>query len=367
MMDELSRLVANARCLVREGYYRVADRANRAPSFVGSLEAPDRKADVIAEIKFASPGRRLARKTHDFEDILARIVATKPLALSILAEPRIFGGSLDFVRSASRHGLPVLMKDIVVDPTQVEAAASYGASAVLVIQTLFSRGLLDGASRGLIDAAHDEHLDVVLEGERSSRHRDERDRATRPSRRPTRRRGGRGPRRHVDYDRPGSGSEDGGAPPWLRPWRRDYRRNGAGGARCDSDCTGVRTRPHRTSGRTHHVSHGGRSGHEADGRLGPRLRSGRRGYPRAGNSLLRPDRRRSGNPRGRAAVPPGGHPPRRCPISRRVASDADRDPARRDDVPEPRARNGRGGLRGAYRGRRSRRSDYPGCLLADLR
>ncbi len=162
-MDELSRLVTNARRLVREGYYRVADRANRAPSFVGSLEAPDRKADVIAEIKFASPSRRLVREPHDFEDILARIVARKPLGLSILAEPRIFGGSLDFVRSASRCGLPVLMKDIVVDPTQVEAAAFSGASAVLVIQTLFSRGLLEGASQRLIDAAHDEGLDVILE------------------------------------------------------------------------------------------------------------------------------------------------------------------------------------------------------------
>jgi len=162
-MDELSRLVTNARRLVREGYYRVADRANPAPSFLGFLEAPDRPADVIAEIKFASPSGGLVRETLDFEDILARMVATKPLGLSILAEPRIFGGSLDFVRSASRHGLPVLMKDIVVDPAQVEAAASSGASAVLVIQTLFSRGLLEGSSQDLIDAAHDEDLEVVLE------------------------------------------------------------------------------------------------------------------------------------------------------------------------------------------------------------
>ena len=163
MMDELSRLVTNARRLVREGYYRVVDRANRAPSLVGFVEAPDRSADVIAEIKFASPSRRPVRETHDFEDILVRIVAIKPLGLSILAEPRIFGGSLDFVRSASRHGLPVLMKDIVVDPAQVEAAASSGASAALVIQTLFSRGLLEGSSQDLIDAAHDEDLEVVLE------------------------------------------------------------------------------------------------------------------------------------------------------------------------------------------------------------
>ncbi len=162
-MDELSRLVTNAHRLVREGYYRVADRTDRAPSFLGVLQASDRPADVIAEIKFASPSRDRPRETPDFEDILARIVATRPLGLSILAEPRLFGGSLDFVRSASGYGLPVLMKDIMVDPRQVEAAASSGASAVLVIQTLFSRGLVEGASQDLIDAAHDEDLDVILE------------------------------------------------------------------------------------------------------------------------------------------------------------------------------------------------------------
>src|SRR6266568_3775548 len=92
-MDELSRLVTNAHRLVREGYYRVADRTDRAPSFLGVLQASDRPADVIAEIKFASPSRDRPRETPDFEDILARIVATRPLGLSILAEPRLFRGS----------------------------------------------------------------------------------------------------------------------------------------------------------------------------------------------------------------------------------------------------------------------------------
>jgi len=81
----------------------------------------------------------------------------------VLAEPRIFGGHLDFVRRAARTAFPVLMKDIIVDPRQIDAAAASGASAVLVIQTLATRGLLRMPVQTLIDRAHDRDMDVVLE------------------------------------------------------------------------------------------------------------------------------------------------------------------------------------------------------------
>lgn len=162
-MDELSRLVENARALVGEGYYRVEGRTRRSPSFLEVLGTSEQPSDVIAEIKFSSPGRSSGKSPREFEALLQRIVEAKPLGLSVLAEPRVFGGDLAFVRAAAGHGLPVLMKDIVVDPIQIEAAAACGASAVLVIQTVFTRGLVPGDSQALIDAAHAADLDVVLE------------------------------------------------------------------------------------------------------------------------------------------------------------------------------------------------------------
>lgn len=162
-MDELSRLVANAHALVADGYYRTEGGASRAPSFLETLGRTGQPSDVIAEIKFTSPTASSGKAPQDFERILRGLVAAGPLGLSVLAEPRIFGGDLRFVREASTRGLPVLMKDIVVDPVQLEAAADRGASAALVIQSLFSRGLLDGPSQGFVDAAHEHDLDVVLE------------------------------------------------------------------------------------------------------------------------------------------------------------------------------------------------------------
>ncbi len=162
-MDELERLAANSKTLIEEGYYRVRGQEARSPSFLDVMGRSDRGSDVIAELKFASPTMRGSQKPVNFEAILARIVGAKPLGLSVLAEPRIFGGHLDFVWRSARSGLPVLMKDIVLDTRQIDAAAACGASAVLLIEGLAIRGHLNGSMQTLIDEAHMRGLDVMLE------------------------------------------------------------------------------------------------------------------------------------------------------------------------------------------------------------
>lgn len=163
MIDELGRLVENAKALVRDGYYAVPGETPRSPSFLELLGTSSQASDVVAEIKYASPTMSSGRTAADFDALLERIVRVRPLGLSVLAEPRIFGGGVDLVRRASTKGLPVLFKDIVVDEAQIEAAKACGASAVLLIQRLYDRGHLDGSPQSLIDAAHDRDLDVFLE------------------------------------------------------------------------------------------------------------------------------------------------------------------------------------------------------------
>ncbi len=162
-MDELKRLMQNAQGLLREDYYTVTGTTPRAPSFLDSLGTPNQPSDVIAEIKFASPSMTTRPSRDRFQQILKAFADARPLGLSVLAEPRVFGGSLEFVRQAAGTGLPVLFKDIVIDARQVEAAAACGASAVLVIQTLTTRNLPVAEPQRLIDAAHEHDLDVVLE------------------------------------------------------------------------------------------------------------------------------------------------------------------------------------------------------------
>src|SRR2546425_13129792 len=163
-MDALERLVANAETLLEEGYYDVRGETDRSPSFLDALGAPTRTSDVVAELKFASPSMRSQKDASQFDAILEGIVAAKPLGLSVVAEPRIFGGNIHFVARAARTGLPVLMKDIVVDSRQVDAAALGGGSPLLLLAPLARRGHRHRGMPMLIAAAHDRKLGVVIEG-----------------------------------------------------------------------------------------------------------------------------------------------------------------------------------------------------------
>lgn len=162
-MDGLSRLVSNARALVLEGYYDLDGTTPRSPSFLETLGTAGQPSDVIAEIKYTSPTMASGKSRADFDDLLDRLAARGPLGLSVLAEPHVFGGHVDLVRRAAGKGLPVLMKDIVVDDAQLDAAAAAGASAVLLIESVFSRDLVPGPTQTFVDAAHDRDLDAVLE------------------------------------------------------------------------------------------------------------------------------------------------------------------------------------------------------------
>src|SRR2546428_6064747 len=162
-MDALERLVANAETLLEEGYYDVRGETDRSPSFLDALGAPTRTSDVVAELKFASPSMRSQKDASQFDAILEGIVAAKPLGLSVVAEPRIFGGNIHFVSRAARTGPPVLLKDIVVHSRQIDAAALCGASALLLIETLARRGHRHREVPMLIDEAHDRKGGAGLE------------------------------------------------------------------------------------------------------------------------------------------------------------------------------------------------------------
>jgi indole-3-glycerol phosphate synthase len=112
-----------------------APRGHR--SLAGALcPVPGRNA-VIAELKFASPSKGRIRPPGPPGEIARGLAAGGCCALSVLTEPRFFGGapeSLALVREAVE--VPVLRKDFIIDPVQLEETASLGADAVLLIASL---------------------------------------------------------------------------------------------------------------------------------------------------------------------------------------------------------------------------------------
>jgi len=137
--------------------------------FVGALRDAD-PPGVIAEVKRASPSAGEIRDADPAEQARAYRSAGA-VAISVLTEPRHFGGSLVDLQSARRSvDVPVLRKDFVVHPSQVIESRAAGADAVLLIAAAVSepelKALLAAAADlglgALVEAHSDEDLEKAL-------------------------------------------------------------------------------------------------------------------------------------------------------------------------------------------------------------
>jgi indole-3-glycerol phosphate synthase len=131
---------------------------------------------IVAEYKRRSPGAaRPDLPDRSLEEFCTRTASAPIAGYSCLASRPEFGGSPgDVAELATRTARPILFKDFIVDPLQLEAASRSGASAVLLIARLEVEGLLDLSLRDLAERAHARKLEVVLEWHQRSelRHTD---------------------------------------------------------------------------------------------------------------------------------------------------------------------------------------------------
>lgn len=97
----------------------------------------DGRWPVIAEVKPASPTAGPLRRVDDVLSISRSFKDNGACGISVLTEPRYFGGSLASLQEA-RCGLPVLRKDFLFHPAQVKESFAFGADSVLLIAAFFS-------------------------------------------------------------------------------------------------------------------------------------------------------------------------------------------------------------------------------------
>jgi indole-3-glycerol phosphate synthase len=159
----LGEIVARTRQRIREGAYAPfagpADRPDGA-RFAASLGEPGTR--ILAEIKRRSPsaGEIVPDLNRRIETFGLAYRRGRAAAISVVTEPEFFGGDPGWIARARRiSGLPVLLKDFVLEEEQLDFAASAGADAVLLIASVL------GAARlaALAAAARDRGMAVIAE------------------------------------------------------------------------------------------------------------------------------------------------------------------------------------------------------------
>lgn len=139
--------------------------AHRPPSLRTAVEGAPGSWALVVERKRRSPGSSapdLPERT--LEEFVRLVEHSRVDALSCLATRPSFRGSPEDVAAVvDRTRLPVLFKDFIVDPRQIDAARRSGASAVLLIARLESERRIERALSDLADRAHAAGLEVLLE------------------------------------------------------------------------------------------------------------------------------------------------------------------------------------------------------------
>ncbi len=148
-MNVLERIMAAKRA-------EVAAARAAVPSFTAALKGAPAPRDflhairsriaaggaaVIAEIKRASPSKGLLRESFVPEAIARSYEAGGAACLSVLTDREFFQGAPEHLRAArAACALPVLRKDFIFDPYQVEEARAMGADCILLIAACLSVG-----------------------------------------------------------------------------------------------------------------------------------------------------------------------------------------------------------------------------------
>lgn len=124
-----------------------------------------RPTQLLVELKHVSPGYGSARLSPlPPEELSALCEREGVAALSVIPQPHAFEGSLEEVARVARASrLPVLFKDFVTHPRQIDGARAWGASAVLLIARFVPEGGRGPSLAELVRHAHRVGLEALLE------------------------------------------------------------------------------------------------------------------------------------------------------------------------------------------------------------
>jgi indole-3-glycerol phosphate synthase len=159
----LKKLVTNSQIAIDDGVYDVDVNLQKSDQDFKQIITSNPHATLLTEIKFASPSLGKIRTIGDPTVIAKQMIAGGSKALSILTQPHLFNGSPEyFIKVRQAVDVPLLMKDIMIDKIQIDAAKKIGADYMLVIQSLFDQKFLTDIDE-FIAYGHKQGLNILLE------------------------------------------------------------------------------------------------------------------------------------------------------------------------------------------------------------
>ena len=163
MTNMLEKLAENSQMAIKEGIYEITKKLPKSKINIVDSLCKNKHASLITEIKFSSPSLGNIRKASDPVEIAKLMIQGGAIGLSVLTQPHLFNGSPEYFQKIRKAvNVPLLMKDIVVDKTQIDAAERIGADCILLIQSIFDKKLARDIDE-FISYSHRKGLMVLLE------------------------------------------------------------------------------------------------------------------------------------------------------------------------------------------------------------
>ena len=166
-MDVLEKIVARKRAEVarlKESFVLPAadwrgPRRSLKQALASRPEAP-KSPRIIAEIKKASPSAGVMTPDFSPERLARAYLAGGAAAISIVTDRDFFQGELGWIAQVRPQvDLPILRKEFIIDPLQLEETRAAGADAVLLIAAILDEHKL----RDLLARAADLDLECLVE------------------------------------------------------------------------------------------------------------------------------------------------------------------------------------------------------------
>lgn len=163
MQNVLQKLIQNSQKAIDKGVYEIAEKLQKSQMDLMDLIKNSNHAPIITEVKFSSPSLGKIRTTSDPIVIANSMIRGGAIGLSVLTQPYLFDGSPEFfIKIRQNVKVPLVMKDIIIDRIQIEAAQKLGADYILLIESLFDNRHLKEIDE-YVDYAHKKNLRVLIE------------------------------------------------------------------------------------------------------------------------------------------------------------------------------------------------------------